>query len=193
MGLPIKDLCYIISPSLIIRLLASLKTSNNLHWINSSAMPQLLQGKVENKIDGQDSIALSPAANETKHIFHRPPINGVDSVSNESVNTPRWTSKIRSLLDLVDFNAFHNPDLLFGLQESKTSADLRSITYKELAQAVSRCIGWLNDQNLNHISNKLNRQESPPKPPPVALLMNSDVNIFIYVLALMRLGIPVLI
>ena len=156
-------------------------------------MPQLVQGKIEEKIDGQDSIALSPAANGTKHTFHRPPINGVESPRDQDGSIPRWTWKIRSLLDLVDFNAFHNPDLLFGLQESKTSGDLRHITYKELAQAVGRCIGWLNDQNLNHISNKLNRPEFQAKPPPVALLMNSDVNIFIYVLALMRLGIPVLI
>lgn len=156
-------------------------------------MPQLLQAKVEDKIDGQDSIALSPAANDTKHTFHRPPIDGVDSTGNQSGNLPQWTRKIRSLLDLVDFNAFHNPDLLFGLQESKTSAELRSITYKELAEAVGRCIGWLVDQNLNHISSKSHGQESQAKPPPVALLMNSDVIIFIYVLALMRLGIPVLI
>ena len=156
-------------------------------------MPQLLQGKVEDQIDSQDSIALSPAASDTKHTFHRPPINGVKSAGDQTGNLPRWTGKIRSLLDLVDFNAFHNPDLLFGLQESKTSAGLRSITYKELAQAVGRCIGWLADQNLNRTSNKSHRQEFRAKSPPVALLMNSDVNIFIYLLALMRLGIPVLI
>ena len=148
-------------------------------------MPQLLQGKVENKMDGQDLIALS---NGMKHSFHRPPINSLESAGNQD---EKW--KIRSLLDLVDFNAFHNADLLFGLQESKTSTDLRSITYKELAQAIGRCISWLYDQTLNYPSDKPNRHEFQARPPPVALLMNSDVNIFIYVLALMRLGIPVLI
>lgn len=129
-------------------------------------------------------MAVLPAADGVKHTFKRPPLERQNGIS------PSNAYKIRSLLDLVDYNAFHNPDFIFCLQDSKDSLKPQQITYRQLAEAVGRCTGWLASQNIKLCSDQSGRS-SEANHAPVALLMSSDITLFIYVLALMRLGVPV--
>ena len=133
-------------------------------------------------------MAILPAARSIRHAFKRPPLDLPTSSQNGT--SPSNAYKIRSLLDLVDYNAFHNPDLIFCLQELKDSLHPRQITYRELAEAVGRCTGWLGYQNVK-FGPVQSDGSSEAKHAPVGLLMSSDITLFIYVLALMRLGVPV--
>ena len=136
-------------------------------------------------------MAILSTANGPEHEFKRPPLNLPESAENQNGNSSSNSYRIRSLLDMVDYNAFHNPNLLFCLQESKDSLELWPITYVDLAAAVGRCTGWLNYQNIDRAPCQQQGELSEAKPAPVALLMSSDITLFIYVLALMRLGTPV--
>lgn len=112
---------------------------------------------------------------------------------SESINGNgiQGSSKIRTILDLVDFNAIHNPDHTFCLQELKDSHALRQITFRELAQAVRSCSAWLCQQKVVSPPGGVFGEATVERAAPVALLMASDIGIFINLLALMRLGVPV--
>ena len=103
---------------------------------------------------------------------------------------------IRSLPDLVLFNARHNPHGRFCAQtkQSKTPEqdfEIVEVTFLELAQAVERCCQWL----LSNISEvhpaRLVDNGEVRKGPPLALFLESDLTLFIYVVALLTLNIPV--
>lgn len=102
----------------------------------------------------------------------------------------RSTDDIRTLLDLLDFDAINNPELLFCLQEVKDAPTLRKITFRELARAVELCSAWLCRAQCTRPADQLHGWQAE-KPAAVALLMGSDIGIFIYLLAMMRLGTPV--
>lgn len=153
-----------------------------IHFLSS-------QSKVEDLFHSKATMGSLPVANGTA--FRRPPLYSSEPNGQQNGISVGNSNKICSLLHLVDFNAFHNPELVFCLQESKDGEKLRRITYKELAQAVGRCTGWLNHQNIE-VAPRQQKGEAPRvKPAPVALLMSSDITLFIYMLALMRLGVPV--
>ena len=110
---------------------------------------------------------------------------------------------LRSLPDLVHFNAINNPNHVFCLQSSQSRAtststpspvriDFTPITYHQLALAVENCCSWL----LQHIAGAhpaiLRNDSTVQKAPPVALFMESDVGLFIYMIALLALNIPVM-
>jgi len=103
---------------------------------------------------------------------------------------------IQSLPDLVHFNALHNPNESFCAQikQSKVPEEqykIVKVTFLELAQAVERCCHWV----LSNISRvhpaKLSEDGSVQKGPPLALFLESDLTLFIYLVALLTLNIPV--
>ena len=102
---------------------------------------------------------------------------------------------IQCLPDLVRFNAVYNPDHLFGIQSNQVSPDsplqFTRVTFLQLAHAVERCCDWI----LAHVPEaspaKLDRYGSISKSRPVALFMESDLGLFIYLTALLTLNIPV--
>ena len=62
----------------------------------------------------------------------------------------------------------------------------RRISYQELERAVSACSYWVE----SHL--ELDSKEAGPyKPKPVALYLESDVGLFIYIAAMLASGIPV--
>lgn len=130
-------------------------------------------------------MAVLPAAKGIKHTFKRPPLD-----LPHDGTSPNDAYKTRSLLDLVDYNASHNSDFTCCLQDSKDGLNPQQITYRKLAEAVGRCTGWLAHQNSGLCSDQSGRL-SEAKHAPIALLMSSDITLFIYLLALMRLGVPV--
>ena len=102
-------------------------------------------------------------------------------------------SLIRSLPDLVLFDALHNPHHLFCLQTSQASEhiDFVSITYHQLAVAVENCCSWLLETIPDAYAAKLDGEHHVQKASPVALFLESDVNLFIHITALLALNIPV--
>ncbi|KAF2847816.1 acetyl-CoA synthetase-like protein [Plenodomus tracheiphilus IPT5] len=104
-----------------------------------------------------------------------------------------WNPKSdsRTILDLVEHNAVRNPDHVFAIQLQKdpgSSDSIRrtNITHRSLKQAVLACGERLKrDLSLEY------GQDLPEEPAPVALLMESDVCLIVYVFALMWLRIPV--
>ncbi|KAI0539689.1 hypothetical protein GGR58DRAFT_524098 [Xylaria digitata] len=104
---------------------------------------------------------------------------------------PAAQDGIRTLPELVKFHAERNPNHLFCLQaEKKQSPQGRSptqvITYTTLEQAILRCQLWLKA----HVP-EAQGHDVKTKPAPVALLMESDLGLAIYLLSLMGMGIPV--
>lgn len=102
-------------------------------------------------------------------------------------------SGIRSLPELIHFNAKENPSHTFCLQaeinrrveNDDTRYNVRQITMQEIESAIGNCVSW--------IRQTLPNQESSAVDPtaPVALYLESDVCLFIYLAALLEMNIPV--
>ena len=134
-------------------------------------------------------MAIWQSSDNKEHGFDRPPLDRKATSENQNCNKRNSFATIHSLLDLVDFNAARNPDHVFCLQEVKHGFDLHKLTFKGLADAVEICTTWLGHAIVGLASS--NRNGEREKPTAVALLMGSDITLFIYILALMRIGIPV--
>lgn len=89
---------------------------------------------------------------------------------------------IRSLPELIDFNAIHNPDHIFCIQAQPDNSFVR-VTCRQFKEAIDRCAWWM-------VENKV-AQNGDNKRTPVALLMESDLGLLIHQFALLSLGIPV--
>lgn len=124
--------------------------------------------------------------------FRRPSFQLLPIPSDADVNS-RDPSLIRSLPDLVLFDALHNPHHLFCLQTSQASGKigLIPITYHQLAVAVENCCLWLLKTIPDAHAAKFDGGDHVQKASPVALFLESDVNLFIYITALLALNIPV--
>jgi acyl-coenzyme A synthetase/AMP-(fatty) acid ligase len=94
---------------------------------------------------------------------------------------------INTLPDLVEFAAKHNPDHVFGQQlRANDPTNPCIITFSQLASAVERAAAW-----LVGVGATTGRTEKDAKIPPVALLCGSDITLYIYMCALLRIGAPV--
>lgn len=136
----------------------------------------LTNQKINKKMPG-----LSPAAFKRPRFTALPPKDASDE-------------DISSIPDLIRFNGLHNPDRIFCIQ-SESSKEVESfvstntysgvsITYKQLDDAVFRCVEWL--RNLPAIRDGMQKLDSP-----IALYLESDVGLFIHMMALQTLNIPV--
>lgn len=94
---------------------------------------------------------------------------------------------VNGLPELIAFNAQHNPHHVFGLQ-SRAGEDSEpcQITFLQLHEAVERCCAWLVAQRVT-----TGRREGEAYPKPVGILLGSDITIYIYMAALLRIGTPV--
>ena len=93
---------------------------------------------------------------------------------------------VNGLAELIEFNAAHNPDSTFCLQIRAKGAAPCRITFAELHAAVERCCAWLLASGSTN-----SRDGGAKSPAPVGILLGSDITIFIYTAALLRLGTPV--
>ncbi|KAL2067492.1 hypothetical protein VTL71DRAFT_1917 [Oculimacula yallundae] len=104
---------------------------------------------------------------------------------------------IRTLPELIAYNARVNPEHIFCVQTRKSTEQQSSrsqsvrVTHLQLARAIRKCSEWL-VHNVGEIRRPW-RDESGAihKGSPVALLMESDVGIIFHLLAFMKLGVPV--
>lgn len=106
--------------------------------------------------------------------------------------------EIRSLIDLINFNATNNPEHIFCFQafakpandsgnEEDDKYNSQSITFKALKDAVNSCSSWIRDNLISSDQAGMSKL----KPAPVALYMESDLGLFIHMVALLALGTPV--
>ncbi|KAL0961267.1 hypothetical protein HGRIS_006230 [Hohenbuehelia grisea] len=95
---------------------------------------------------------------------------------------------VNSLPELIEFNAKHNPDHIFGLQsragEGATPVEL---TFSHLQTSVENASAWLVKSGAT-----TGRTKRETQVPPVAILLGSDIGIYVYMAALLRIGTPVL-
>ncbi|KAH6623072.1 hypothetical protein F5144DRAFT_495138 [Chaetomium tenue] len=122
--------------------------------------------------------------------FKAADINLRSEVSNS--NDPR----VRSIPELIDYNARVNPETLFcyqALKSADTSGDtdvpppMAVVNMVQLRDAVWRCSQrLLQELGISHES-----KTPTGKPAPVALFMDSDLSLLIHLFALMALGTPV--
>ncbi|KAG2419144.1 hypothetical protein HFD88_002249 [Aspergillus terreus] len=113
-------------------------------------------------------------------------------VSRDPVTDP---SAIHSLPDLVDFNAEHNPDHEFALQEVRHGGkhiSLTPITFRELQLAAITCARLIRKQLPGEPAEPEGGHQGMMRQ-PVAVFLESDVNLFIHLVALLYLNIPVLV
>lgn len=106
--------------------------------------------------------------------------------------------EVTSLLDLVCFNACHNPTRQFCIQShanrkqtdqsgpDDSGYDGVSITFGQLESAIYNCA-----ESLRKRFSTSYEANSPESRRPIAIYLESDVGLFIHVLALQSLQIPV--
>lgn len=99
---------------------------------------------------------------------------------------------IRSFPDLIDFNARYNPDHVFTLQEERENGQLRGfakITFAKLRQLVGESVTYIQENTVG-ITSKL-AGGIPQKHRAIALFLESDLTLFVYLCALLQMNIPV--
>lgn len=102
-------------------------------------------------------------------------------------------SDISSLPDLVRFNARENPHHVFALQAeinhggpnetSENIYNVSQITFEQLEILIRRCVSWIRNTATTLGSNGERN--------PVALYLESDIGLFIYLVALLSIDVPV--
>ncbi|GLB38787.1 putative acetyl-CoA synthetase-like protein [Lyophyllum shimeji] len=97
-------------------------------------------------------------------------------------------SGVKSLPELIEFDASHNPDHIFGLQD-RVGDDVSpyEMTFSQLQSAVEYASSWLVARGCT--TGRTRRDQTVA---PVGILLGSDIAIFIYMAALLRIGTPVL-
>lgn len=123
-----------------------------------------------------------------KYVFCRPSFQ----VSREF---PTTQTQLKTLPDLIDFNYEHNAECLFAIQEIRSAGMPPysiSITFKDLKKAVIACSDLLKKSRRDAEENNVSTEpELQSKKRPVALFMESDVTLFVYLAALLYLDVPV--
>ena len=128
---------------------------------------------------------------KTKHGFKRAVINLFPENPNrteEDVARGHKVDEILSLPDLVRFNAIFNGSHTFCVQQV-AKADPVHISFRLFHLAVVRCCLWLS-QTVEPGACRGPYDSSQPCS-PIALFLESDIVVFIYVTALLRCNIPV--
>ncbi|KAK0504442.1 hypothetical protein EDD18DRAFT_1133755 [Armillaria luteobubalina] len=99
---------------------------------------------------------------------------------------PNVTEGVRTLPQAIEYNARFNGDRVFALQLHPQSQDKdelgRKITFADLAHGVDVAAKWLVERGVGSGEDKGG----------IAVLMGSDVGLFIWIAAGMRVGVPVL-
>lgn len=94
---------------------------------------------------------------------------------------------VESLPELIEFASQKNPDHIFGVQHrASENASPYDMTFSQLQSAVEEASAWLVHSGLTP-----GRTRREDKIPPVGIFLGSDITIFIYMAALLRIGTPV--
>lgn len=113
----------------------------------------------------------------------------------QSSTSQERSKSFETILDLVEYNASVNPENLFCIQARRRGWDVDSpaplyITHHDLARWIVQLSSWFRrtfpDQGYETTVNDTQEQ-------PIALMMDSDVNLFVAMCSLMGIKAPVLI
>lgn len=104
------------------------------------------------------------------------------------------SSAIRTIPELVDYNAKHNPNYPFSFQARKIddSVSLLRVSHRQLRDAILRCQEWLQEELKEARVPVQDEKGRTIKCPPIALLVESDIGLIIHLIALLGLGVPAL-
>ncbi|KAL4866181.1 hypothetical protein BDV12DRAFT_210641 [Aspergillus spectabilis] len=108
---------------------------------------------------------------------------------------PTDPTAIRTLPELIEWNAKHNPDHLFCTQLLSQSTEATDnachVTHSQLRQAILRCSRRLRSQIPGlHLPSVTDGGEIV-KSGPVVLFIGSNIGLWVHLLALMAIGVPV--
>ena len=103
---------------------------------------------------------------------------------------------VQSLPELIDFNAKFNADYTFCIQAEKAqlehSPSFLHVTHAQLKRAICCCTQWLQSSVQELVLPEIPEDGAGTrKGPPIALLLDSDINLLVHVYTLMSLGVPV--
>lgn len=121
---------------------------------------------------------------ETGKPFQRPPIN-LDPGPDEN-------EQLRTLPEVIEFNANNNPSHVFCLQarDAGYMSSLTPISNVQLKRAISQCGRFLRSNAELRLPMVVDGKAR--NGPPIAILMQSGVELFIHQMALIGMGVPVL-
>lgn len=108
---------------------------------------------------------------------------------------PDDPTAIRTVPELVDFNASHNPTHPLGVQLLPENGEMPgpsiTITHLQFRNAVSCCARRLREEIIGLSSPRISDVGEVTKSRPVALFLESNIGLLIHLLALMGMGVPV--
>ena len=110
--------------------------------------------------------------------------------------TSRNEHAVQSIPQLIHFNAKANPDYAFCIQAEKALHEdfpnFLHVTNAQLKYAICRCAQWLRSTVQELVLPEIIEDgASSRKGPPIALLLDSDINLLVHAYTLMSLGVPV--
>lgn len=109
-------------------------------------------------------------------------------------NTTPGLDQIRTLPELIEFNSKYNPDHLFCIQALKqpgNTYDLLRVTYDDFKQGILQCSKWILS-NIKEVELPTSDGENVKKGRPIALFVESDLNLVLYLFSFLHLGVPVM-
>ncbi|KAF2006434.1 acetyl-CoA synthetase-like protein [Amniculicola lignicola CBS 123094] len=115
--------------------------------------------------------------------------------SFDSTHPPPQSAKIKTVADLVDFNADRNPDHVFCLQAEKDLAGSKCppflrISHRLFRSMILSCQQWM-QQHLSELNSpSIHVEGHVVRGAPIALLVDSDVGLLVHLFALVGLGVP---
>lgn len=121
------------------------------------------------------------------------PVKRAFKPANLDLKQHSASSSVRTIPELIEYNAKVNPDALFCVQalkpQDEESKSASQVTMRQLRNAVWQCSGDLRGW-LVGIDDSSNEGQAHVKPDPVALLLDSDIGLLINLFSLISLGVP---
>lgn len=108
---------------------------------------------------------------------------------------PLGSASIRSIPELIEYNAKVNPDAIYCVQAIKPQDNETrkesQVTMRQLRDAVWHCSADLRGCLIGlDDSNPSSESQNHVKPDPVAILLDSDIGLLIHLFSLLSLGVP---
>lgn len=106
---------------------------------------------------------------------------------------PPGDKVIKTVAELIDFNADQNPDHVFCLQMTRQSPNnrLQPVSFSLLRGMIVTCQEWILDTVREAKQPFLDVHGVTMKCMPVAIFMDSNLDLLVHLFALVGLGIPV--
>jgi hypothetical protein len=109
---------------------------------------------------------------------------------------PTKHTQLKTIAQLLDFNAKNNPNYIFCVQAERPLDDVKGppllrLTHKSFQAMTLNCQIWTQEHVKELQIPILDEKGTIAKGAPIALLLDSDIGLLAYFFALAGLGIPV--